>query len=179
MGQRSLFALALTVALVLAACAGGTTTTEPAQAPDSIQTQQTNQDVRQASKVEGDAHEHHEEMAEHHEEADDHHGHVGDHHERAAGPLEGAPEITIVATEFSYTPASVTVKLGEPINIVLVNEGKIEHDLEIAAFAFHLHAQPGETVVGGLVPDQEGVFKLDCTVPGHAEAGMTGTMVVE
>ena len=92
--------------------------------------------------------------------------------------IEGTPEVTLTTTEWAFGPETMTVKLGEPVTIVLVNDGYIEHDVEVAAFGLHLHAQPGAVMKGSFVPDRVGTFEFVCTIAGHKEAGMEGTLVV-
>ena len=89
-------------------------------------------------------------------------------------PVEDAPEIRIVATEWGFEPATVDLTVGVPVNIVLVNEGAIEHEVEFEGLGLHLHAQPGESVTGSLVPEVSGDFELGCYIPGHYEMGMAG-----
>jgi plastocyanin len=109
--------------------------------------------------------------------ADDAHGGHGEHGE-GLPPIEGAPEIRIVATEFGYEPSTLNLKLGEPVNIVLVNEGSLPHDLDVPEVGFHIHAEGGETTTVGLTPDKTGEFPFICTIAGHEEAGMIGQMIV-
>ena len=93
--------------------------------------------------------------------------------------LEGAREIVIVANEWAFEPASIHLRAGEPVNIVLVNEGLIEHEVEFADIGLHLHAQPGETVMAGLVPTTAGEFEFGCHLPGHYEVGIFGELHIE
>ncbi len=37
-------------------------------------------------------------------------------------------KVTIALTEFKFTPATITLKAGVPVEIVLVNRGKVEHE---------------------------------------------------
>ena len=163
--MRTVFAMLLAVVvLLLAACAPATTTTNDVEAAAS-------------SHEEGEAeHSHHDEAADshEHEEAEGH-----EHHGHASEPIEGAEEIRIVAKEFAFEPASIHLHEGEAVNIVLVNEGALEHEFELEAFGFHLHTQPGQTATGGFVPDQTGTFEFGCFVPGHYDAGMAGELLVE
>src|SRR5215469_5853020 len=44
----------------------------------------------------------------------------------AAGPQQ----VTMRATEFSFTPDAVTLTVGQPVQITIVNGGKVDHDLK-------------------------------------------------
>ena len=92
--------------------------------------------------------------------------------------IEAVSKVTLIATEWAFTPETVTVKLGEPVTVILVNEGIVEHDVEFEEFGLHLHAAPGETLAGSFIADREGTFEFACEIPGHRSAGMVGTLVV-
>lgn len=110
---------------------------------------------------------------------DTHGGHGGDVHETISQPpIEGAPEIRIVADEFGFTPDTLNLTSGEAVNIVLVNEGALPHDIDIEALGFHGHANAGETITVGLQPTQTGEFEFICTIAGHYEAGMFGQATI-
>lgn len=108
------------------------------------------------------------------EVGDEHEG----EHEMGEGSFEDAETITIIATEFGFEPASIELHAGEPVNIMLVNEGVIEHELNIEAFDFHVHTEAGESAMVGFVPDKSGTFEFACQLAGHQEAGMVGEILV-
>ena len=134
------------------------------------------------------ADDHNEEVDHEQEEAESGHSHEADveeheedhaHEMTTHDAIDGAEEIRVVAKEWGFEPASLHLHEGEAVNIVLVNEGALEHEVELDAFDFHLHAEAGETGTAGFVPDQTGDFEFACFVPGHYEAGMAGELVVE
>ncbi|MEK6721383.1 MAG: cupredoxin domain-containing protein [Chloroflexota bacterium] len=96
----------------------------------------------------------------------------------APSPEPGAVEMAVTTTEFAFDPSELVVSGGEAVNIVLTNEGTIEHDLTIPELGFRLLASPGETVAGSLVAAEPGRYDFLCALSGHAQAGMTGTLVV-
>ena len=61
----------------------------------------------------------------------------------------------------------------------------IEHDLAFpgmkadkAAAALKVVAKPGQTVTLDFTPTAKGTYEYVCTIPGHKEAGMKGTITV-
>ena len=90
-----------------------------------------------------------------------------------------APTFEIEASEFGFRPDRVEIPAGESVNLRLTNNGNLPHDLSVPDLGFRLVAYPGETAAGGLEVDQPGEYRFLCTVPGHAQAGMKGTLVVE
>ncbi len=75
------------------------------------------------------------------------------------------------ATEFAFAPASIVAEPGD-YKGRLVNAGTIEHDIQFDN-GDAVHAKAGETVEFEFTVPEGGVA-YKCTIPGHAEAGMTG-----
>lgn len=83
---------------------------------------------------------------------------------------------TIVATEFAFTPP--VVQIGTQAELTLVNEGAAFHNLEIEGVdGFILEAQAGESATGS-IELAAGNYVMWCSVPGHREAGMEGSLIV-
>jgi uncharacterized cupredoxin-like copper-binding protein len=93
-------------------------------------------------------------------------------------PGPSPQEVNFIATEFQFDPSEVTVSAGSPVTIKLVNEGVLEHDLVIDGFTFDLLVQPGEEATETVTFDA-GTYVFWCTIPGHREAGMEGTLTAE
>lgn len=100
------------------------------------------------------------------------------HEEEAPAPVEGAEEIAVSATSFSFEPDALTVTAGEPVNVALTSED-ILHDFVVEDEGFHLSAEAGETSTGALTIDEPGTYTVYCSVAGHREAGMEATLEVE
>lgn len=96
-----------------------------------------------------------------------------------APPVAGAPTVGVKATEFVFQPERLIMEVGDTVNLTLVNRGRLLHDLAIPDLDIHLIAAPGETTTTGLEVTEAGEYQMLCTVPGHAEAGMIASMVVE
>ena len=92
-----------------------------------------------------------------------------------------AEAFTVHGTEFSFEPKDLSVPAGTTLAVTFVNAGQAEHDWTVVDDAgqeiegSHAHALPGEadTAVFQLEP---GTYEVHCTVSGHKEAGMTGTI---
>jgi len=138
--------------------------------------------------------------------AEEAHGHVGGHREAAgSGEREGGQvlEITLDAEEWRFEPAVVEIPVGRRVKLTLVNDGMVEHDVEIAGVpaedievmdgverherlggGLHhegvvaAHAEPGTTATVIFTATEAGEYDFACTIPGHKEAGMVGKLVV-
>lgn len=117
---------------------------------------------------------------------------------------DSSNEFTIsTANEFNFNPNVITVNAGKTVTITFNNTGTVNHTLNFLkpdAELDHLleeieegagehideelltdmHAiEPGhsETVLF-TAPSEPGEYSFICTIPGHAEAGMIGTIKV-
>jgi uncharacterized cupredoxin-like copper-binding protein len=98
-----------------------------------------------------------------------------------------------------FLPARLEVRKGDQIKFVLRNNGELDHEFVLASMAENLkHAEAMKThpdmaheapngrqlaakKTGELVWKftKAGEFEYACLIPGHREAGMTGTIVVK
>lgn len=92
--------------------------------------------------------------------------------------VEGAGEVEVEAGDLWFDPETVSVRVGEPVNLRLVNSGEAFHDLTVPAADVVLAAEPGEQAVGAIEFAEPGRYEFSCSVPGHAQGGMRGTIVV-
>lgn len=104
----------------------------------------------------------------------------------AAEPAGGAETTSVKMDEYSFDPKDATVKRGATLTVE--NDGKIAHNL-----AVEQGPDPKEetkklagtsTFLGGKSEELEidlkpGKYAMVCTVAGHRQLGMTGTMTVE
>jgi nitrite reductase (NO-forming) len=87
-------------------------------------------------------------------------------------------QVVVRASEFKFSPTSVQVPVGQKISFTLQNSGAVEHDLTLQNTPFSLHAGPGQTTTGEYTFDKPGVLEFICSIPGHRDAGMKGTLTV-
>jgi plastocyanin len=105
-------------------------------------------------------------------------GDMGDGHDESSDVADDARRIEVTATSFEFDPDEIRVDAGENIAIVLTSED-ILHDFTIEELGAHVSADQGETEEGGFMADEPGRYTYYCTVTGHREAGMEGTLIVE
>jgi len=96
-----------------------------------------------------------------------------------AAAIPGATEVTITAADLTFSPTELRLPAGREVNLTLVNRGQVLHDLTIPGLGVHIVAGPGESRTVGLRNLTPGRSEGFCSVPGHAQAGMRVTVVVE
>lgn len=85
--------------------------------------------------------------------------------------------VEVRATEFDYSLDAIEVPRGQPVKIVITNDGRIEHDIVMPEAGLYLAVAPGETAEGVAVFEQPETFF--CSIGGHAESGMVGDLLVD
>ncbi len=89
--------------------------------------------------------------------------------------------VTVTLTDMQFNPATVRVKAGTPVNFTAANKGVLEHNwqVKIGNETVQIDARPGQTATRTFTPTTPGTYKVVCTVAGHEQAGMVGTLIVE
>lgn len=96
----------------------------------------------------------------------------------APDAVDGAEEVSIEAAEMTFDPASFEVTAGDPVNLTVTNTGQAFHDLTIDELDLQIDVDSGQTTTAGLEIAEPGAYIYYCSVPGHASAGMQGTLTV-
>lgn len=102
----------------------------------------------------------------------------GDRNESSPSTIPGVGQIHVVADDLFFDPDTIRVPSGEPTTIEVSNEGQIFHDFSIPGVDFRIPIDAGTRASGTLPGLPNGQYRVECTVPGHAQAGMVGVVVV-
>jgi uncharacterized cupredoxin-like copper-binding protein len=116
----------------------------------------------------------------------------------AAGPSSTEPKtITLTLNEFQFQPAEIITNVGQPIKLVLKNNGTVLHDfvstdaiVEVMEEHGAMHDMSGmQTAMHAAIEaGQESTLEFKAPGryvyvllhgPGHKEAGMTGKLIVK
>ncbi|EKD65360.1 MAG: hypothetical protein ACD_50C00112G0004 [uncultured bacterium] len=88
-------------------------------------------------------------------------------------------EFTIESRGLSFTPDEIRVNVGDTVRIKYKNTVGT-HDFTIEELGVQSSLiDAGEEATVQFVADKAGAYEFFCSVPGHREAGMKGTLVVE
>jgi nitrite reductase (NO-forming) len=93
-----------------------------------------------------------------------------------ASPRTTATSVTVIATEFKFAMSRKAVPVGKVV-FTVVNRGKIGHDFVIAGKKTPVIA-PGKKATLVVVFKKKRRYIYLCSLPGHAAAGMKGTLAV-
>lgn len=89
-------------------------------------------------------------------------------------------EIFISGSEFKYSPSSISLTAGESVKITFQNDGKYPHDFAIEGLNVKTAViGAGEQAVLEFTAPATGNYTTYCSVAGHREAGMEGSVSVQ
>ena len=113
-------------------------------------------------------------------------------------PGADAPQtVRIEMTEFAFRPAVISVVAGRAVLLRFVNRGQLAHQFETqylqalpvriaddstlveAPGATFVRLEPAAAASIEFYPTRRGRFAFACTIEGHREAGMRGTLEVK
>lgn len=101
------------------------------------------------------------------------HGHGGN-----GTVAERARTVEVAAGAFSFDPPRIEAEAGEDIAIELTAVDS-DHDFVIDELDSHVVAAAmGATERGGFTAPESGTYQYYCSVAGHRDGGMEGTLVV-
>jgi uncharacterized cupredoxin-like copper-binding protein/mono/diheme cytochrome c family protein len=93
-----------------------------------------------------------------------------------AGDVATSDQFTVESHDIFFQPTEIDVPSDTEVTILLPNLGAAPHNFSIDALDISVDIAPGETKeVTFTAP--EGTYEYYCNIPGHAEAGMVGTLI--
>ena len=92
-------------------------------------------------------------------------------------------KITIEGDEFSFSPRNITVSAGTTVELTFKNIGRAPHNYVVTELGLATKTIGGgkTDVVTFVAPSTPGTISYTsfCSVPGHREAGMVGTIEIK
>lgn len=107
---------------------------------------------------------------------------------------QSAVTVQITMTEFAFHPAAIRLNAGRRVRLILIDGGQLAHQFDAtylygtpvrvadtviaveAPGAGAVRLNPGGTASLEFVPARRGRYAFACTLEGHREAGMSGTL---
>jgi uncharacterized cupredoxin-like copper-binding protein len=90
-------------------------------------------------------------------------------------------DTSVEMDEMFFDPDSISAGAGESVTLSFENVGSVLHDFTIDDFngeRVHVEVQPGSSQSITLTMPDSGSWDFYCSVPGHRQAGMEGTLQV-
>lgn len=90
-------------------------------------------------------------------------------------PVNGVIEMT--ASTFAFEPDQIAMEVGEQVTLKLTSTDSL-HTFTIKDLGIDVEILLGETATVDLTGTRKGTYTFYCSVPGHREKGMEGTLFV-
>ncbi len=100
----------------------------------------------------------------------------GDAEAGGAETTEGAATLTVTAKEFSFAPEALTAR--SDFTLTLNNAGAMQHDIRVEDTDIMVEAAPGKSATTE-AHLEAGTYTIFCSIPGHRDAGMEGSLTVQ
>lgn len=97
--------------------------------------------------------------------------------DEGGGAAAGAT-IAVNAKEFAFDPSTIDVAADVEFTIEVNNTGAIEHDFNITGYEAQKISTTAGNSASGSFTLAPGSYVFYCSIAGHKEAGMTGTLNV-
>jgi uncharacterized cupredoxin-like copper-binding protein len=92
--------------------------------------------------------------------------------------LAPPPVPTVEMVDLAFVPAELTIPADTDVTIALPNTGAATHDFTIDDLGIHVVARSAETATVTInAPPRR--YEFYCSIPGHKQGGMVGTLIVQ
>jgi nitrite reductase (NO-forming) len=97
----------------------------------------------------------------------------------AASPATGGTAVTLNAIDINWEEKELTIPADTDVTITVVNKGLLQHDFVIDDLQIKSDLLNGGDTADITINAPAGSYEYYCSVPGHKEAGMVGTLTVQ
>ncbi len=116
---------------------------------------------------------------------------------KPADPISVSVELGSLDGDFHFHPDQLSFKAGKTYSLHLSNPSPLKHYFTAKDFADaiwtrkvevagaeikgkinNVELKPGASLDWIFRPELAGTYRLECTIPGHAESGMTGSITI-
>ncbi len=85
--------------------------------------------------------------------------------------------VTVEMVDIAFVPAQFSVPADTPVQVALPNRGRAVHNFSIDELGIKVDVPPGQAGQTTITAPT-GTYEYYCDEPGHAEAGMVGTLTI-
>jgi uncharacterized cupredoxin-like copper-binding protein len=96
----------------------------------------------------------------------------------AAEAASGAT-VDVLAVDIAFEPKEFTIPANTDVTVTLTNDGALQHDFTVDELGIKSELLNGGETTTVTINAAAGSYEFYCSVTGHREAGMVGTLTVE
>lgn len=97
----------------------------------------------------------------------------------AACATPGTGAFTVEMVDIAYTTTELTIPAGTDVTIELPNNGAAAHNFNIDELGIHSGDVAPGAATTVTINAPAGTYEYYCSIPGHRQAGMVGTLIVQ
>jgi len=88
-------------------------------------------------------------------------------------------KVTLRTENFKFSQSELRTKVGQPVTLTLINKDGFAHAFDVDELNVHVPMPASQTQTVTFTPEQPGDYRFYCGSPGHPDAGMIGTLIVD
>ena len=96
-----------------------------------------------------------------------------------ASPAAGGSSFALQAIDIDWNPKALSVPADTDVVVTVTNTGFMQHNFVIDELSISTDLLNGGDSVDVMINAPAGSYMFYCSVPGHKDAGMVGTLTVE
>ena len=94
------------------------------------------------------------------------------------GQPAGGTEFTVQMVDVAFNPNQLTIPANTDVRVVLPNNGASPHNFNVDQLNVHSETANGGQTVEVTINGAPGEYEYYCSVPGHKQMGMVGTLTI-
>ena len=87
--------------------------------------------------------------------------------------------LTYTTKAMRFGQTELRIKAGQEITLQLENYDMYTHSFDIDELGLHVEMPANDRVTTQFTAPEPGTYTIYCTIPGHRQAGMIATLIVE
>ncbi len=96
-----------------------------------------------------------------------------------ASPAAGGNQFEVIALDIAFDKQEMRIPADTEVTVTLRNDGMLEHDWVVDELNAMIDVLQSGEMGSVTFTAPAGEYEYYCSVPGHREAGMVGTLIVE
>ncbi len=90
----------------------------------------------------------------------------------------GEAVVSVVTVDLTFEPSEFEIPANTDVEVTITNEGVLQHDFAVEELGIDSDLLENGQSTTVTINAEPGTYEFICTVPGHAQSGMVGTLTV-
>jgi plastocyanin len=96
-----------------------------------------------------------------------------------ATPVSQSGALQVDMHEFAFTPSQITIAANTDVQVTFTNTGALPHNFTCDQLGLKTPDDPPGQSTSITINAAAGTYDFICSIPGHADAGMRGQLIVQ